>query len=172
MEDLLYPKIIIKKFKAIKNLAEKNNYENIIKPINDILIYFENLYANDVIDNRENEVNIKESRVEIIAYYLSRFDHYDLFPSLNQNQAFDKIANTINVKKTTLRILRDRYDSKITKIKMKESPYLKIRKGINVPLSKKEKAIFEYYKNKKRTQILKDVIQIFKSYKRGIWTEP
>lgn len=162
MEDLLYPKIIIKKFKAIKNLAEKNNYEKIIEPINEILNFFENLYVSYVINGIENEINFKENKIEIIAYYLSRFDHYDLFPSLNQNQAFEKIANIINVKKTTLRILRDRYDSKMIKIKIKESPYLKIRKGINVPLSKKEKAIFEYYKNKKRTEILKDVIQIFK----------
>ncbi len=161
MDDLLYPKAIIKKINFIKNLALKNNYEKIIEPLDEILAFFNDIY-DPVFKSDLVEFNIHNYKLEILAYYLSRFDHYDIFPSLNQNEAFEKISKLVNVQKSTLRILRDRYDSKTTKIKKKESPYLKIRKGINFPLSKKEEEIFNYYKNKKRVEILKDIIQIFK----------
>ncbi len=166
MEDLLFPEIIIKKLSSLKEISKKNNYEKIINPLNEILEFYKSIYNFDLQDVSE-EVNLEKDKIEILAYYLSRYDHYDIFPSLNQNDALKKMSEIINVKPSTLRIIRDRFDSKMIKIKSKESPYLKIRKGINLPLSKKEEKIFEYYKNKKRAFIFKDVIKLFEIQKKG-----
>ena len=160
MENLLYPQELSKKLKKIKQIAKKHGYNEILAPINELTNFLDSINGS----NKENSAgfNLEENKVQILAYYLSRFDHYELFPSLNQNEAFEKIAAMANIKKSTLRLARDYFDSKTAKVKTKESPYLKTRKGIDMPLTRQAQKVFDYYSTKKRTEITKDVLKILK----------
>ena len=160
MEDILYPEELSKKLQNIQNIAIKNKYGEVLTPINELIEYLENINLPN--KTCSNEIDFKKDKVQILAYYLSRFDHYDIFPNLNQNEALEKISAMLNIKKTTLRLARDYFDSKISKIKLKESPYLKLRKGIDMPLSKQAEKIYNYYLHRKKTEITKDILMILK----------
>ncbi len=160
MEDILYPEELSKKLQNIQNIAIENKYSKILAPVSELMNYLKNInLPNKTIPS---EIDFKKDKIQILAYYLSRFDHYDIFPNLNQNEALEKISTMLNIKKTTLRLARDYFDSKITKIKLKESPYLKPRKGIDMPLSKQAEKIYNYYLHKKRIEITKDILMILK----------
>jgi hypothetical protein len=52
-----------------------------------------------------------KDRMHKVAYYLSKFEHHDLFDGqLNQTETFEKAAKILHVKMTTLRNKRDQYD--------------------------------------------------------------
>ena len=161
MKNLLYFKELNKKLKNIQKIAIKNKYNEILMPLKEILEVIDKSNYNDK-NPISNEIDLEQYKTQILAYYLSRFDHYDIYPNLNQNEALNLIANLLNIKKSTLRLARDYFDSKTTKIKSKESPYLKIRKGIDMPLGKKAQKIFDYYNYKKRPEITKDVLTILR----------
>ena len=72
----------------------------------------------------------------IIAYVLSEFGHELLFPGENHTQqnAIDKAANLLGVKRNTLQLQRDHFDSFTNSH----------RQGWKKELSKEQQEIFDY----------------------------
>lgn len=93
------------------------------------------------------EVRIKLNK---LAFYLSKFEHYDVFEeNLNQGETIKKIADIIGVKVNTLKNKRDLYD-----------PYCSAtRVGWvqQLTLSDDMKEIYDLYKNKTKKEILEEI---------------
>jgi hypothetical protein len=77
-----------------------------------------NIHSNS--RDRRSKVNMELLNKEHkVAYYLSRFEHDNLFPHYTQTQAFEVISEILGVKMTTLRNKRDLFDPFCNKIKTK-----------------------------------------------------
>lgn len=89
--------------------------------------------------------------VYVVACYLSRFGHEDIFKNLNQTQSLKKIAEILSIKHTTLKGTRDVFD-----------PFFdNDRKGWNGrPLNEQELKIYNKYKNKSKNEFLNEVKNI------------
>lgn len=89
--------------------------------------------------------------VYIVACFLSRFGHEDIFKTLNQTQSLKKIGDLLSIKHTTLKGTRDVFD-----------PYFDNgRKGWSGrPLNERELKIYNKYKSKSKNEFLNEVKQI------------
>ena len=88
-----------KELKNIQKIAIKNKYNEILMPLKEILEVIDKSNYNDK-NPISNEIDLEQYKTQILAYYLSRFDHYDIYPNLNQNEALNLIANLLNIKKS------------------------------------------------------------------------
>ena len=160
---------ILKTAKEAYKTSISQNYNEVqdllLNQITDITILKE--YLNNEIDttctlnktrtfsSREN-IDNKEA-VNKVAYFLSRFEHTDLF-NCSQTEAMDKISILLNIKKTSLRNIRDSFDPYVNELKEK---HLVKRKGWwHVELLPDYKKIYDYYENKSKEEILSEVKNI------------
>jgi len=97
--------------------------------------------------NQRQKIENKDT-VYIVACYLSRFGHEELFKNLNQTKSLKKIAEILSIKHTTLKGTRDVFD-----------PFFDNgRKGwTGRPLNEQELKIYNKYKNKSKNEFLKEV---------------
>lgn len=109
--------------------------------------------------NTRVRIKNKEA-VTRVAYFVSRFEHDDLFPGLPQKYAFEKIANALSVKPQSFRNVRDIFDKHIEAKKIDESPDLPRRKGWDSKLKGLELEIFEECGKKNKEELLKEVKEI------------
>jgi hypothetical protein len=103
------------------------------------------------------ELLMKEHKV---AYYLSRFEHDELFPHHNQTQAFESISKILGVKLTTLRNKRDMFDPFCNKLKTKGPK----RKGWwqNNRLPEDMEIVYNRYLHMPEEKIEKEIKEILK----------
>ncbi len=109
-------------------------------------------------NSKENERNKVENKEDVnkVAYYFSRFEHYDLYKG-SQTLAFEKAARALNVKPSTLRNLRDRFDpycNEIKTIKPKRSGWHQVELLVDM------QEIFDAYYDKAKQEILPEISQI------------
>lgn len=97
--------------------------------------------------NQRQKIKNKDT-VYLVACYLSRFGHEDIFKTLNQTQSLKKIGDLLSIKHTTLKGTRDVFD-----------PYFDNgRKGWSGrPLNERELKIYNKYKNKSKNDFLNEV---------------
>ena len=106
-------------------------------------------------ETERNKIGNKEN-VNKVAYYFSRFEHYDLYKG-SQTLAFENAAKKLKVKSSTLRNLRDRFDPYCNEIKTIEPK----RSGWHqVDLLVDMQEIFDTYYNKTKQEILPEILQI------------
>ena len=97
---------------------------------------------------------IKNRRdVCIVGCYLSKFGHEGLFNGLNQSQTFDKVAQLLNIKRNTLKGIRDIFDPLFNngRVGWKDRP-----------MKPEEKQIYKTYNKKSQLEFLNEVKQILK----------
>ncbi len=112
---------------------------------------------NNGIDKVNTRITYKQSsrdKAYKIAYYLSKYGQYELFPDLNQTEALKKCSEIINVKSSTLKVYMNSFD-----------PFTgsgrKSFKGLD--LNDNMKKIFKDYNNKDENTIrieLKNILNL------------
>lgn len=89
-------------------------------------------------------------KINKVSYYLSRFDHERLFPSMNSTQAIKAISDILKVKSNTLKNKRDSFDPYCNDLKTSGTK----RKGWwQKELSCEMQDVFDFY-------LRKDVLEI------------
>ena len=139
---------------------EKNNDEDSVKLNNQSLKKKDGVVIKRFERVRSQNMNPKlKEKVAKVAYFLSRFEHNDLYPHLKQYEVFREVANILGTKPNTLRNLRDTYDPKVNKIK---EPRLTKRKGWHQrsELPRDLGKIFDEYRHKNKQEILKEINKI------------
>jgi hypothetical protein len=95
----------------------------------------------DSVDNKDN--------VLLVAYFLSKFGHHDLFPNqrFNQGEAIAAAAKILGVKPNTLKNQRDFFDSYTGSG----------REGWKVPLNPAQQAMFDQLQSLDKHTVLERV---------------
>lgn len=123
-----------------------------------------NIIEPNIINNkqksREHAIIIDQGSRDMInkvAYYLSRFDHEGLFPSMNFSEAIKIISNILNVKPNTLKNKRDSFDPYCNELKTNGTR----RKGWwQKELSEEMQRIFDLYRYQDSIEIENDIKNI------------
>jgi len=124
--------------------------------------------ASYYIMQKNEEPHISNKDLLIIAYYLSRFDHENLFGiHISSAKAMDALGDVLNVKPNTIRGKRDYFDS-ILPSKDRKSD----RKGYsNIKSTKVYDEIIEKYRyisNADEEKMRKVVVDVLKKYQDGL----
>ena len=53
----------------------------------------------------------KREDIYMVAYWMSKYEHHDLCPTLNQGESFDYLARILGIKRTSLKLIRDAFDA-------------------------------------------------------------
>ncbi len=117
---------------------------------------------------KNEEPHIANKDLLVIAYYLSRFDHENLFGMhISSAKALDALGNVLNVKPNTIRGKRDYFDSIIDKKDRKSE-----RKGYSDIKSTKvyddiiEK--YSYITNNDEKEMRKVVVEVLQKYQDSL----
>lgn len=108
-----------------------------------------------------------EEDIEFIAYCFSNYEHYSLYPSLNQGEAFEKAAKLLNVKVKTLRNRRDEFDGNYRNIpfdKKEERKAIGRRVGWKKPLSELQTKIKNQWDTEDKQTVIARAKQILSKY--------
>ncbi|MBQ8459322.1 hypothetical protein IJ541_04385 [bacterium] len=118
----------------IVNIQKKYfNNEDISIELSELLVRVKRgEYAKNLSLSRDYLDNYKD--INKVAYFLAKFDHYEISKELRPTPAIREIAEKLNVKANTLRNKRDMFDSVVKKDKQKllskkEYEHLTIRTG-------------------------------------------
>lgn len=108
-----------------------------------------------------------EEDIEFIAYCFSNYEHYSLYPSLNQGEAFEEAAKLLNVKVKTLKIKRDNFDGNYRNIpfnKEEERKAIGRRVGFKAPLSELQRKIKHQWDTVDKQTVIARAKQILSKY--------
>ncbi len=102
---------------------------------------------------------IEENRredIHIVAYWMSKYEHVDLFPQYNQTDAFNYLSGVLGIKHNTLKNYRDSFD-----------PYTgSHRRGwVDGPRSDMNRRVFNRLEKLNREEVLEMVKRIIVKYK-------
>jgi ribosome-binding protein aMBF1 (putative translation factor) len=135
----------------LQNVIPEQPYKNIPEKNNTTVSNFNRIVKRHREDTQHitQEVKVKLNK---IAYYLSKFEHYSLFErDLNQGETLKKLADILAVKVTTLKNKRDLYD-----------PYCSTRRVgwvQQAKLSDDMQDIYNEYKEKTSKEILEEIMK-------------
>jgi hypothetical protein len=87
--------------------------------------------------------------VNIVAYFLSKYEHHDLFigQNYNQSETFTKASELLGVPMGTLRNIRDAFDRYTSSHRV----------GWDKPLNALQQKIFDAMENKQKSEVLEIV---------------
>jgi len=115
------------------------------------------------INSNRSSKNLENPEILTISYYLSRYDHDNLFDHpISAAKAIENIAKILNIKPNTLRNKRDYFDTFLNAkgIKTKSE-----RKGYsNAKLTKLYDEIINQYHSEKEEKIRTKIISILNNY--------
>lgn len=96
----------------------------------------------------------KPELVNVVAYYLSKYEHHDVFEgeALTQTQALDKIGDILGINRNSVRNMRDAYDSYTGSH----------REGWKKPLNDIQQHVFDKMEVKSKNEVLQNVRDILK----------
>lgn len=110
--------------------------------------------------NRERISDEELEKEHKVAYYLSRFEHDNLYPHYNQTVAFQEISKILGVKVNTLKNKRDTFDPFCNKLKTRGKKRAGWRQ--KEELSYDMQKVYDYYLNMSEEDIENEIREILK----------
>lgn len=104
---------------------------------------------------------IEEERredIHIVAYWMSKYEHDDLFPDYNQTEAFNYLAKVLKTKHNTLKNYRDAFDP-YTNGKKKRNGW------VDGPRSDMHISVFNRLEKLNKEEVLEMVKRVIVKYK-------
>lgn len=122
----------------------------------------------DGIINKTVNINIEKDKTNekyIVAYYFSNYEHYDIYPNLNQTDAISEASEALGISYNSLRQMRDQFDAHYKNIPFEDRESRRSigrRIGYVGKLASTMQKIKDEYDTKSKEEIISIVKKILK----------